>query len=152
MALGLAQPQDRFDSPRELLGDRLREGSNYRLLADEGALIFPDDYFADLYSPSARGRPTVPARVLATAMVLQAFEGLSDREGCDRLEVDLRWQAAAGLHTGATAFHPTVLPGQRNRLRGLWQAPAPVRGHQGRCKAIRCDGQPGPRARTDPGL
>jgi Transposase DDE domain/Transposase domain (DUF772) len=59
----------------------------------------------------------VAARVLATAMVLQAFEGLSDREACDRLEVDLRWQAAAGLSTGATAFHPTVLPGQRNRLR-----------------------------------
>ena len=102
---------------RELLGERLREGSIYRLLADEGARIFPDDYFADLYSASARGRPTVPARVLATAMVLQAFEGLSDREACDRLEVDLRWQAAAGLHTGAEAFHPTVLPGQRNRLR-----------------------------------
>jgi hypothetical protein len=117
MALGLAQPQARFESPRELLGERLRQGSIYRLLADEGARIFPDDYFADLYGASARGRPTVPARVLATAMVLQAFEGLSDREACDRLEVDLRWQAAAGLHTGATAFHPTVLPGQRNRLR-----------------------------------
>jgi hypothetical protein len=117
MALGLAQPQARFESPRQLLGDRLREGSVYRLLADEGARIFPDDYFADLYSGSARGRPTVPARVLATARVLQAFEGLSDREACDRLEVDLRWQAAAGLHTGAESFHPTVLPGQRNRLR-----------------------------------
>ena len=117
MAIGVAQPQARFESPRELLGDRLREGSIYRLLADEGARIFPDDYFADLYGTSARGRPTVPARVLATAMVLQAFEGLSDREACDRLEVDLRWQAAAGLHTGAEAFHPTVLPGQRNRLR-----------------------------------
>ena len=117
MALGLAQAQVRFESPRELLGDRLRQGSIYRLLADEGARIFPDEYFADLYTTSARGRPTVPARVLATAMVLQAFEGLSDREACDRLEVDLRWQAAAGLHTGAEAFHPTVLPGQRNRLR-----------------------------------
>ena len=59
----------------------------------------------------------MPARVLATAMVLQAFEGLSDREACDRMEVDLRWQPAAGLHTGAESFHPTVLPGQRNRLR-----------------------------------
>jgi IS5 family transposase len=117
MALGVAQAQARFESPRELLGERLREGSIYRLLADEGEHIFPEGYFADLYTVSARGRPTVPARVLATAMVLQAFEGLSDREACDRLEVDLRWQAAAGLHTGAEAFHPTVLVGQRNRLR-----------------------------------
>ncbi|HXW82672.1 MAG TPA: IS1182 family transposase [Acidimicrobiales bacterium] len=117
MALGVAQAQARFESPRELLGERLREGSIYRLLADEGEHIFPEGYFADLYTASARGRPTVPARVLATAMVLQAFEGLSDREACDRLEVDLRWQAAAGVHTGAEAFHPTVLVGQRNRLR-----------------------------------
>jgi len=117
MALGVAQAQPRFESPRELLGERLREGSIYRLLADEGAVIFPDGYFADLYTSSRRGHPTVPARVLATVMVLQAFEGLSDREACDRLEVDLRWQAAAGAHTGAEAFHPTVLVGQRNRLR-----------------------------------
>jgi IS5 family transposase len=117
MALGMAQVQQRFENPREILGERLREGSIYRLLADEGHRLFPDDYFADLHKSSVLGRPTVPARTLATVMVLQAFEGLSDREACDRLEVDLRWQAAAGVDTGMEAFHPTVLVGQRNRLR-----------------------------------
>jgi Transposase DDE domain/Transposase domain (DUF772) len=117
MALGTAQLQQRFDNPVAILGDRLREGSLYKLLADHGDVLFPDDYFADCYTASPKGRPTVPARVLATVMVLQAFEGLSDREACDRLEVDLRWQAAAGVDTGAEAFHPTVLPGVRNRLR-----------------------------------
>jgi hypothetical protein len=117
MALGVAVVGQRFENPREILGDRLREGSIYRLLADHGERLFPDDYFADLYKVSARGRPTVPARVLATVMVLQAFEGLSDREATDRLEVDLRWQAAAGVDTGCEGFHPTVLVGQRNRLR-----------------------------------
>ena len=117
MALGVAVVGQRFENPREILGDRLREGSIYRLLADHGERLFPDEYFADLYMVSARGRPTVPARVLATVMVLQAFEGLSDREATDRLEVDLRWQAAAGVDTGCEAFHPTVLVGQRNRLR-----------------------------------
>ena len=77
MTLGRAQVEQRFDNPRELLGDRLREGSIYRLLADDGDGMFPDDYFADLYTDSAKGRPTVPARVMATVMVLQAFEGLS---------------------------------------------------------------------------
>jgi hypothetical protein len=100
-----------------VLGDRLREGSIYRLLADEGDRLFPVDYFADLYLRSTKGRPTVPARVLATVMILQSFEGLSDREACDRLEVDLRWQAACGVDVGVEAFHPTVLVGQRNRLR-----------------------------------
>ena len=50
-------------------------------------------------------------------MILQAHEGLSDQEAVDRLECDLRWQAAAGVHCGYEAFHPTVLVGMRNRLR-----------------------------------
>jgi DDE family transposase/transposase-like protein DUF772 len=117
MALGRAQVQQGFDDPRVLLGDRLREGSLYRLLADHGQVMFPDGYFADLYTGSVKGRPTVPARVVATVMLLQSFEGLSDREACDRLEFDLRWQAAAGADAGCRAFHPTVLVGMRNRLR-----------------------------------
>ncbi len=117
MALGRAQVQQGFQDARQILGDRLREGSLYRLLADHGQVIFPDGYFADLYAESVRGRPTVPARVMATVMVLQSFEGLSDREACDRLECDLRWQAAAGVDVGAAAFHPTALTGMRTRLR-----------------------------------
>jgi transposase len=117
MALGSQQTQPRFENPREILGDRLKEGSLYRLLADHGHEMFPDDYFADLYSASAKGRPTIAARVMATVMVLQSFEGLSDREATDRLEVDLRWQAACGVDVGAESFHPTNLVGQRNRLR-----------------------------------
>jgi hypothetical protein len=117
MALGTQKTQQRFDNPRDLLGDRLKEGSLYRLLADHGDEMFPDDYFSDLYSDSAKGRPTIPARVMATVMLLQAFEGLSDREAVDRLSFDLRWQASAGVDTGAESFHPTALVGQRNRLR-----------------------------------
>jgi IS5 family transposase len=117
MALGSAKVQQRFENPREILGDRLREGSIYRLLADHGQAMFKDDYFADCYTDSKKGRPTIPARVMATVMILQSFEGLSDREACDRLEVDLRWQAACGVDVGAEAFHSTALVGQRNRLR-----------------------------------
>jgi hypothetical protein len=115
MALGVAPVEQRFENPSVLLGERLR--GVYRLLAEHGDRLFPDDYFADLYKRSKLGRPTVPARVLATVMVLQAQEGLSDQEACDHLECDLRWQAAAGVDAGYVAFHPTVLVGQRNRLR-----------------------------------
>src|SRR5271165_2489345 len=117
MALGSSDKQRRFDDPAVLLGDRLAEGSVYRLLADHGHQLFGDDYFADCYSASKLGRPTVPARVLATVMVLQSFEGLSDREATDRLGFDLRWQAACGVGVAAEPFHPTVLVGARNRLR-----------------------------------
>jgi hypothetical protein len=100
-----------------LVDDQLPEGSVYRLLAVQGAALFGDEYFADLFKRSSLGRPTVPARVVAVVMLLQAYEGLSDREACDRLAFDLRWKAAAGLAVSAGAFHPTVLVGMRNRLR-----------------------------------
>ena len=87
------------------------EGTVYALLARVGDRLFPDDYLADVYENSPKGRPTVPARTVATVMLLQAHEGLSDREACDRLAFDLRWKAAAGLPVSAPSFHPTVLVG-----------------------------------------
>jgi hypothetical protein len=116
MALGRSKVQPRFEDPRVLLGDRLR--GIYLLLAEHGGVMFGDDYFADLYMKSRLGRPTVPARVLATVMILQSHEGLSDQEACDRLERDLAWQAAAGVDIASRSFHPTTLVGLRNRLRG----------------------------------
>jgi hypothetical protein len=118
VAVGRSELQARFDDAVVLLGDQLPVGSVYRLLADEGHRLFADDYFADLFRASRLGRPTVPARVIATVMLLQSHEGLSDREACDRLVFDLRWKAAAGLPVAAGSFHPTVLVGMRNRLRG----------------------------------
>lgn len=114
-ALGAQQIQPRFENPRAVLGDRLKEGSLYRLLADHGHAMFPDDYFSGLYSDSPKGRPTIAARVMATVMVLQSFEGLSDREACDRR----RSTCARRPPVGPTwvSFHPTALVGQRNRIR-----------------------------------
>jgi hypothetical protein len=117
VALGREDRQGRFDDVMLLVGDQLVQGSIFRLLAEHGAALFGDEYFADLFKRSTLGRPTVPARVVATVMLLQAYEGLSDREACDRLAFDLRWKAAAGLTVEAGAFHPTVLVGMRNRLR-----------------------------------
>ncbi|MCX2933677.1 transposase [Mycobacterium sp. CVI_P3] len=117
MALGREDRQVRFDDVLLLVDDQLPQDSVYRLLAEHGAVLFGDEYFADLFTRSRLRRPTVPARVVATVMLLQAFEGLSDREACDRLAFDLRWKAAAGLTVGAPAFHATVLVGMRNRLR-----------------------------------
>jgi hypothetical protein len=117
VAIGRADRQARFDDAALLLGEELKPGGMYRLLAENGDQLFGDDYFADLFTRSRLGRPTVPARVVATVMLLQAFDGLSDQEACDRLAFDLRWKAAAGLSVGSGSFHPTVLVGMRNRLR-----------------------------------
>jgi hypothetical protein len=39
MTLGRAQLEQGFQDPRQILGERLREGSIYRLLADHGQVI-----------------------------------------------------------------------------------------------------------------
>ena len=63
MALGREDRQGRFDDVMLLVGDQLPEGSVYRLLGEHGGALFGDEYFADLFKHSPRGRPTVPARV-----------------------------------------------------------------------------------------
>ena len=88
----------------------------HALLADHRHRLFPDEMFADLFG-SGRGRPSVPADVVATVMVLQALEGLSDREAARQLATNIAWKAATGLALTDEAFHPTVLTLWRNKLR-----------------------------------
>lgn len=85
-------------------------------LAEHRTRLFPDDMFADLFT-SKRGRPSVPADVIATVMVLQSLEGLSDREAVRQLETNIAWKAATGLALTDEAFHSTVLVLWRNKLR-----------------------------------
>ena len=49
VALGCENRQGRFDDVMLLVGDQLVQGSIYRLLAEYGAALFGDEYFADLY-------------------------------------------------------------------------------------------------------
>jgi IS5 family transposase len=92
------------------------EGSVHAFLAEHRHRLFPDELFADLF-PTRRGRPSVPADVVATVLVLQALEGHSDRDAIKALRRDIAWKAAAGLALTDEAFHPTVLTLWRNKLR-----------------------------------
>jgi IS5 family transposase len=93
------------------------DGSVHAFLADHRRALFPDELFADLF-PSGRGRPSVPADVIATVMVLQALEGLSDRDAAAQLKQNIAWKVACGLPLTDSGFHPTVLTLWRARLRG----------------------------------
>ncbi len=105
-----------LSSSTEYCDGRLGKGSLYALLNREGARLFPDESFADLFS--GLGRCSVPPRVVATVMVLQRAEGLSDREAVDRFSFDLRWKhAAGGLDYDYPGFAHTVLVSMRARLR-----------------------------------
>jgi transposase len=116
MTMGTSEAHDDlFRSVRALCDRAVGERSVFRLLAEQGHLLFPDEMFADLYS--TRGRRSIGPRVMATVMVLQRFEGLSDSEAVDRLHFDLRYKWACGLGYDAPSFDSTLLVDMRARLR-----------------------------------
>jgi hypothetical protein len=92
------------------------EGSVYAFLADHRHQLFPAELFADV-TRQGGGHPSVPAEVVATVMVLQALEGLSDRGAVSALRRDIAWKVACGLRLDDEGFHPTVLVYWRNRIR-----------------------------------
>jgi hypothetical protein len=112
---GTSVPDRELLDAAALCGHLVREGSVYALLAEHRSRLFPDEMFEDLFL-SGRGRPSVPAEVIATVMVLQALEGLSDRQAVRQLETNIAWKAAAGLALSDEAFHHTVLVLWRNKL------------------------------------
>jgi hypothetical protein len=92
------------------------DGSVYAFLADHRQVLFPPELFADV-TRQGGGHPSVPAEVIATVMVLQALEGLSDREAISALRRDIARKVACGLRLDDEGFHPTVLVSWRNRIR-----------------------------------
>jgi IS5 family transposase len=113
--------QGRDDGQREIYdvdavaGHLLPPGSVFAFLAAHRRELFPDDAFADLFA-SQNGRPSTPADVIASVMVLQTLHNLSDREAAEALTYDLRWKAACGFALTEVSFHPTVLVYWRKRL------------------------------------
>jgi IS5 family transposase len=85
-------------------------------LADHRKELFPDEMFEDLFV-SSRGRPSIPADVVATVMVLQALEGLSDRDAARALKDRISWKVACGLALDDEGFDYSVLTYWRTRLR-----------------------------------
>jgi Transposase domain (DUF772) len=92
------------------------QGSVYAFLADHRHQLFPPELFADV-ARQGGGHPSVPAEVVGSVMVLQALEGLSDREATSALRRDIAWKVACGLRLDDEGFHPTVLVYWRARLR-----------------------------------
>jgi DDE family transposase/transposase-like protein DUF772 len=116
MTLGVTpKHDDMYGSSRAFCEEHLAEGSIFRLLAVEGHRLFPDEAFADLFKST--GRRSVAPRVVATVMVLQRLEGLSDREATERFTFDVRWKYAAGVPSEYRGFVHTVLVDMRERLR-----------------------------------
>ena len=98
-----------------LVGHLVAEGSMFAFLAAHRLDLFPDGEFEDLF-PSGKGRPSIPASVMASILVLQTLHDLSDRETAEAARCDLRWKVATGMALDHTGFDPSTLVYWRKRL------------------------------------
>ncbi len=112
---GMNNPNRELLDAEALCRQLVDEGSVYAFLADHRTEVFPDDMFEDLF-PSSRGRPSIPAGVIASAMILKELEGLSDRQAAEALRCDIRWKVACGLALDDEGVHYTVFTYWRQRL------------------------------------
>lgn len=87
----------------------------YAFLAAHRAGIFRDEPYAKFYSPNL-GRPSVPPSLLATALVLQKYDEVSDREAARRAAYDLQWKVALGIELDARPFQKSALQEFRAQL------------------------------------
>jgi len=113
------QGKERADRPlldaQALVGHLVPAGSMFAFLAAHRGELFADEDFADLF-PSGRGRPSVPAGVMASVMVLQVLHDYSDPEAAEAARCDLRWKVACGFPLDHGGFDPSTLVYWRRRI------------------------------------
>src|SRR6478609_3937607 len=98
-----------------LYSDFVGRDTFYGWLASQRGALFRDEDFAQLYVLT-NGRPSVPPSLLATALVLQTYAGVSDEEARQRATYDLRWKVALGVEVDARPFAKSTLQEFRAQL------------------------------------
>jgi hypothetical protein len=113
------QGQSRID--RELLdagemaGHLIPAGSVFAFLAEHRRELFPDSFTADLFS-SRTGRPSLPADLVGSVLVLKELHDLSDAQTAEALAFDIRWKVACGRSLDQVGFDPSTLVYWRRRI------------------------------------
>ena len=98
-----------------LVGHLVAEGSMFEFLAGHRQDLFPDVVFEDLF-PLGKGRPSIPASVMGSILVLQSLHDFSDRETAEAARCDLRWKVATGMALDDAGFDASTLVYWRRRL------------------------------------
>src|SRR5256886_13867487 len=99
----------------ELAGHLVPAGSVFAFLAEHRRELFPDSFTADLFT-SRTGRPSLPADLVGSVLVLQALYDLSDGQAADALRFDIRWKVACGRSLTQMSFDPSTLVYWRTRI------------------------------------
>src|ERR1700756_4820491 len=113
------QGQSRMD--RELLdagemaGHLMPAGSVFAFLAEHRHELFPESFIADLFA-SRTGRPSLPADLVGSVLVLKELYDLPDPQTADALRYDIRWKVACGRSLTQSSFDPSTLVYWRKRI------------------------------------
>lgn len=113
--LGKRGPQRGLFEADTAYGAFVGRDSFYGWLASQRGELFRDEAFAGLYVLD-NGRPSVPPSLLAVALVLQTYDGVSDDEAKQRADYDLRWKVALGVELDARPFAKSTLQEFRAQL------------------------------------
>ena len=87
----------------------------YGLLASLRGRLFRDADFAEFYCLD-NGRDSVPPSLLATALLLQTHDKVSDAEAKARADFDIRWKVALGIEVEDRPFAKSTLQVFRAQL------------------------------------
>ena len=99
----------------EMAGHLVPAGSVFAFLAEHRRELFPDSFTADLF-PSRTGRPSLPADLVGSVLVLKELFDLSDPQTADALRYDIRWKVACGRSLDQMSFDPSTLVYWRRRI------------------------------------
>ena len=80
----------------------------YGFLASMRGKLFRDEEFAEFYCPN-NGRDSVPPSMLATTLLLQTHDKVSDEEAKERADFDVRWKVALGIAVDDKPFAKSTL-------------------------------------------
>ena len=95
--------------------DHVGKDTFYGLLASLRGQLFRDADFAEFYCVD-NGRDSVPPSLLATALLLQTHDKVSDAEAKARADFDLRWKVALGIEIEDRPFAKSTLQVSRAQL------------------------------------
>ena len=99
----------------QLYLDFVGRDSFYGFLAGQRGQLFHDEDFAALYCLD-NGRTSAPPSLLATALLLQTYDRVSDEEAKARADFDLRWKVALGVCLEDRPFAKSTLQVFRAQL------------------------------------
>ncbi|ASL14293.1 transposase, IS4 family protein (plasmid) [Mycobacterium intracellulare subsp. chimaera] len=115
MVQGITRSDRELLDAQALVGELVEPGSIFAFLAEHRHELFPDSFISDLFA-SRTGRPSLPADLIGSVLVLKELYDLSDPQTAEALRYDIRWKVACGRSLSQTSFDPSTLVYWRKRI------------------------------------